>query len=93
MRSRYAAYVRGEEGYLLATWHPRTRPASLTLGDGPVWEGLEVLATRDGQAEDDRGVVEFRAVYREGGSPGVLHEVSRFVRRGGRWVYVDGDVS
>ena len=93
MRSRYAAYARGDEGYLFATWHPRTRPASLALGDGTVWEGLEVLATRGGQADDDRGVVEFRAAYREDGSTGVLHEVSRFARRAGRWVYVDGDVS
>ena len=35
MRSRYCAYVRGNADYLLATWHPTTRPAQLTLGDGP----------------------------------------------------------
>ena len=27
MRSRYSAYVLGNEAYLLATWHPDTRPA------------------------------------------------------------------
>lgn len=26
MRSRYSAYVLGDEPYLLATWHPDTRP-------------------------------------------------------------------
>ena len=31
MRSRYAAYVLKLEDYLLATWHPRTRPPSLSL--------------------------------------------------------------
>ena len=38
------------------------------------------------------GTVEYRASYREGKRPGVLHEVARFQRRAGRWFYVDGDV-
>ena len=29
MRSRYSAYVLGLIDYLLATWHPSTRPASI----------------------------------------------------------------
>ena len=46
MRSRYSAYVLGNEAYLLATWHPDTRPAVLGLADdAPVkWLGLDVLA-------------------------------------------------
>jgi len=31
MRSRYSAYVLKLEAYLLATWHPGTRPAALDL--------------------------------------------------------------
>ena len=31
MRSRYTAYVLGHADYLLATWHERTRPATLEL--------------------------------------------------------------
>ena len=27
MRSRYSAFVEGDEAYLLATWHPDTRPS------------------------------------------------------------------
>jgi SEC-C motif-containing protein len=53
------------------------------------WTGLEVLATDRGGPEDDEGTVEFRAGYRTPSGGGALHEVSRFVRRGGRWVYVD----
>lgn len=36
----------------------------------------------------------FRAHYRSGadGAPGELVERSRFVREGGRWLYVDGDI-
>ena len=31
MRSRYTAYVVGDRSYLLATWHPSTRPTRLEL--------------------------------------------------------------
>ncbi|MGW2890794.1 YchJ family protein [Streptomyces griseoruber] len=87
MRSRYCAFVKGDVAYLMRTWHPRTRPARLDLDPSMRWTGLEILATRDGSAFHTRGTVEFRASFR-GGS---LHEVSRFERVEGAWVYVDGD--
>ncbi|MFJ8947563.1 YchJ family protein [Streptomyces sp. NPDC102395] len=87
MRSRYSAFVRGDAGYLMRTWHPRTRPAVLDLDPGTRWTGLEILATAEGSAFHSTGVVEFRASYR-GGS---LRERSRFERVDGAWVYVDGE--
>ncbi|WP_159083232.1 YchJ family protein [Streptomyces sp. P3] len=87
MRSRYSAFVRGEAGYLLRTWHPRTRPERLELDPGTRWTGLEILSVSDGSAFHRSGTVEFRASYR-GGS---LHERSRFERVDGTWVYVDGE--
>lgn len=87
MRSRYSAFVRCDAGYLLRTWHPRTRPARIDLDPGMRWTGLEVLGTTDGSAFHTTGTVTFRASYR-GGS---LHERSRFARVDGAWVYVDGD--
>ena len=42
-------------------------------------------------AGDDE--VEFEAAYDRAGTPGRLHERSRFEQRRGRWVYVDGDLS
>lgn len=88
MRSRYAAFVVGDTAYLARTWHPRTRPADLDVAKGIEWQGLTVLATADGREDDSVGEVEFQAVH----DGGVLHERSRFIRRAGRWVYVDGDV-
>ena len=88
MRSRYSAYVLGLIDYLLATWHPSTAPGELELG--PVkWLGLEV---RLAQAMGEAGVVEFVARYRDAGRGVRLHEISRFVREHGRWLYIDGQM-
>jgi SEC-C motif-containing protein len=87
MRSRYSAFVQRDAGYLLRTWHPRTRPARLDLDPGMRWTGLEVLETTDGTAFHSAGTVTFRASYRGG----TLHERSRFERVDGAWAYVDGD--
>ncbi|MGZ4467890.1 MAG: YchJ family protein [Nocardioidaceae bacterium] len=93
MRSRYSAFAIGHVDHLFRTWHPRTRPADLSDTPDVTWEGLEVLRTTAGGAADDTGTVEFRARFRgRDGAPHLLHETSRFERRAGRWVYVDGDV-
>lgn len=85
MRSRYTANVVGHHDHLFRTWHPRTRPADVRAVPG--WTSLRIVAAPD--LNDDTGVVEFLASH----PVGDLHEVSRFERRRGRWLYVDGDVS
>ena len=92
MRSRYTAFAVRDTGYLRSTWHASTRPASLDLDDDVVWRRLDVLDVRAGGPFDDAGTVEFVARYRSGDARGALRETSRFVREGGRWFYVDGDV-
>ncbi|MFT4235658.1 MAG: YchJ family metal-binding protein [Microbacterium sp.] len=92
MRSRFDAFTRADAEWLLATWHPSTRPADLDLSDNPRWRGLQIVDTVAGGADDDRGVVEFRATYLDDEGIGILHERSRFVREEGRWFYLDGDV-
>nr|WP_246284405.1 YchJ family metal-binding protein [Nocardioides perillae] len=90
MRSRYSAYARGEADHLFRTWHPRTRPTDVTTDRGLRWTGLTVLDTVAGGVDDEEGVVEFEARWDSPAGPGRLRERSRFVRRGGRWVYLDG---
>lgn len=90
MRSRYTAFVVGDEAYLRRTWHPRTRPIDLELDPATRWLGLEVLSVADGSLTDDTGTVDFVARSRHGGGRHELREHSRFVRRAARWVYVDG---
>jgi SEC-C motif domain protein len=90
MRSRYSAYVLQNAAYLLATWHPGTRPDSIDFEAGTKWLGLTLKSARE--TGPDQAEVTFVARYRVGGKPAVrLHERSRFVREDGRWLYLDGD--
>lgn len=90
MRSRYSAYVHDLREYLLATWHPDTRPAELPPPEpGLRWLGLEVR--RSSMQDADHGTVEFVARSKLGGRAHRMHETSRFVREHGRWYYLDGD--
>lgn len=93
MRSRYCAYVLEDEAYLLATWHPHTRPLSLDFQHEPrpKWLGLKVMAKKE--IDEDHAQVEFVARYKIGGRAFRLHETSRFTRLNGRWHYLDGDIS
>jgi SEC-C motif-containing protein len=92
MRSRYSAYAVGDLDYVWQSWHPRTRPATLTPDTGLKWLGLEILDVAGGGRDDDIGEVEFTATYRQGRRTGTLHERSRFAVRAGRWFYLDGEV-
>lgn len=92
MRSRYSAFALGLELYLWRTWHPRTRPEGITLDGSSTWTGLEILEVVDGDEHDREGIVEFAARFQDGRRRGSLRERSRFERRAGRWMYVDGDI-
>ncbi|MDQ1177565.1 YchJ family protein [Microbacterium sp. SORGH_AS_0421] len=89
MRSRYTAFAVGDAGHLARSWHPRTRPDDIVVDDGTEWIALVI---EDASEDGDAATVTFRAAWRHGRERGELRERSRFARRGGRWVYVDGDV-
>lgn len=91
MRSRYTAFVAERADYLLATWHPSTRPAALEFDVGAKWLGLAVRSHRATAA--DQAEVAFVARYRVGGRAVRLQEISRFVCEGGRWFYMDGELA
>ena len=61
MRSRYTAYVRRDEAYLLRTWEASHRPSSVDLDD-TVWLGLEVLAT-EGATARSSGELPWRTAF------------------------------
>jgi SEC-C motif-containing protein len=98
MRSRYSAYARGLVDYVVAT----TDPEGEAWGrDEAAWredvaafcaanrfEGVDVIEARvDGAGEGGQGWVTFRARLRQGSADATFVERSRFVLRGGRWLY------
>ena len=92
MRSRYTAYVLADIAYLKTTWHPETFPADFNLDTqrDARWLGLQV---RHHEVIDETHArVEFVARYKINGRAFRLHEVSRFEKLGGIWVYRDGDL-
>jgi SEC-C motif-containing protein len=94
MRSRYSAYALGRLDHVFRTWHPRTRPDEIEPSAGLTWVGLAIGRVEAGEPGDDEGTVEFKADYQTAAGPGgVLRERSRFLRRGGRWVYLGGDAT
>ena len=92
MRSRYTAYVLGDEAYLLSSWHAHTRPEFLPKQAGDLnWTGLVVCRIEAGNPGDKHADVEFVAHYEQGGKVGKMHENSHFVFEQGNWFYVDGE--
>ncbi|WP_240423915.1 YchJ family protein [Microbacterium halotolerans] len=89
MRSRYTAFVKGDRFHLARTWHPRTRPEDVSADPSTRWTDLQILSSAD---DGDTGTVDFVARFEGRHGPDELREHSRFARRAGRWVYVDGDV-
>lgn len=89
MRSRYSAYSVGDTAYLLKTWHPSTRPATLELEPDVRWFRLDIVSRTRGGLFDTTGTVEFRAHCRHDGGADQQHENSSFVRENGAWLYVD----
>jgi len=91
MRSRYTAYVLGNEKYLLDSWAPATRPQALSLEENRVkWLGLTIHSAETVLPADSVGRVDFSARFIEGDQVAVLRENSRFIREKGLWYYLDG---
>ncbi len=90
MRSRYSAFVLQRGDYLLASWHPSTRPPAIDFDPGLRWLGLAVgrVAVQDA----DHATVDFVARSKRDGRAHRHAETSRFVREAGRWTYLDGEL-
>ena len=100
MRSRYAAYAKGEVDYIVDTTDPsgeawdepvaEWRADIRRFGRDAQFMGVEILeASTDG----DTGEVLFHAKLRADGRDASFSERSTFVRRDGRWLYQSGVTS
>ncbi|QKI89147.1 YchJ family protein [Thiomicrorhabdus xiamenensis] len=103
MRSRYSAFVKRDERYLLTTWDESTRPEKVDFEQGLQWTLLKINGRKKGRKRDQEGWVTFVAHYRlqtdnpllnpQPPQEGDLHETSYFRRDpSGHWVYVDGEI-
>jgi SEC-C motif-containing protein len=93
MRSRFTAYAMHNADYLLATWDSNKRPEQIDFSkDTSEWLRLEIVNLKKGGVIDDKGIVEFKAYFQQDGEESVMHEISRFKKSAGRWVYLDGVV-
>ena len=95
MRSRYTAFVEADVDHLRETLHPRFRDehddeSTRRWAKRSEWLGLEIRDTSAGGEDDERGVVEFVARYREKGETIHHHEIATFAKEKGRWYFVHG---
>nr|WP_173069090.1 YchJ family metal-binding protein [Sulfurimicrobium lacus] len=88
MRSRYSAFVRHDWDYLK---HTQTGQDESPATTDIEWLGLEILGIKAGGENDAEGAVEFVAHYTHQGRPASLHEISRFHKHDGKWLYVGGE--
>lgn len=91
MRSRFSAYALRNVDYLLATWDAGKRPAAIDFSkETAQWQKLVIVGSKKGGTHDSTGIVEFKAYYLQDGEACFMHEISRFVKLGSRWQYLDG---
>jgi len=98
MRSRYSAFTQANVDYLMRSHSVKTRPIKERKSiekwaKSVVWMSLTIINTQAGEAIDEIGYVEFKALYLENGKPQQIHERSLFQRENGKWVYVSGEHS
>ncbi len=95
MRSRYSAYAKAELAYLLESTHPNQRSdydikGTKRWAEKSEWDGLQVVSTDKGGAEDSQGKVEFIAHYRYKGKRTAHHELAEFLKEDDRWYFYQG---
>jgi len=95
MRARYSAYVFAEMDFVFESTHPEHRQGYDHAGtkewaETAEWQGLEIINTNKGGADDSVGEVEFIARFSEKGNKREHHEAGQFKRKDGRWYFTDG---
>ena len=95
MRARYSAYVFAKMDFVFESTHPDHRKGYDHAGtkewaETAEWQGLEIIGTNKGGADDSVGEVEFIARFAEKGNNREHHESGQFKKKEGIWYFTDG---
>jgi SEC-C motif-containing protein len=95
MRARYSAYVFAKMDFVFESTHPDHRQGYDHSGtkewaETAEWQGLEIVGTNMGEADDSVGEVEFIARFIEKGESREHHEAGQFKRKDGLWYFTEG---
>jgi SEC-C motif-containing protein len=96
MRSRYSAYATGAVDYIVDTCADGTegvdREATRRWAEGSEWLGLRIVRSELGGEPDETGTVEFVATFVQGGLKDDHHEIAKFIKKEGLWLYTEGEI-
>lgn len=98
MRARYSAFAKSQIDFIASTHLPGTEDfdpkEAKVWADGSEWLGLEIVKTEKGNESDNKGVVEFKARYKDKASDKTLvhHEIATFEKQNSTWYYKDGQI-
>jgi SEC-C motif-containing protein len=95
MKARYTAYVNTEIDFLYNTISNSQkkdfkRQDAIDWSQNSKWEGLEILETKDGGPDDEKGTVEFIASFKQNDDDIRHHEIATFEKIGGNWTFMNG---
>lgn len=99
MRSRYSAYATHNMDYIKKTHKhdPKDKfdqEASLKWAKESEWKGIVIHKTLNGTEKDQKGIVEFTALYADKKTGKSLEhkEKSLFEKINGEWIFLEGQV-
>ncbi len=97
MRARYSAYAVGKVKFLYESSGPEVRAefdekTTKEWSESATWQGMEILATEKGGADDDEGYVSFVAHYTANDQVCEHRELSYFKKIDGEWRFIDGKI-
>lgn len=92
MRARYSAYVTSHIDFIEQTQtlnddEEFDRMEATSWSRNSKWLGLEILDTKDGGKDDNKGIVEFIAHFEDKDGKHAHHEVSLFHKIEGKWMF------
>lgn len=99
MRARYSAYAVKNINYvdgtqILVENETFNKEEALKWAESSEWLGIEIKKLQKGEAQDNTGVVEFVAHYKDKASGTELrhHETSLFQKKDGDWKFKEGHI-